>query len=188
MKYYFALYHYNYARWVSVHLFGCKALKFTTPDIFTALMDGCFTFEKTSTKFSGIPLDQFHEQNNTYVKAVVGATHLVNRTDEAGLIRWELCNNELAMMIQEFENELYHRDDDDDEDLNATRKHHEETSFQKRFFKDAAKLYSNFTYNPYELGELTRIDDTSVRFDPRIIAVNQIVKIKWRTTIQYVLE
>ena len=69
------------------------------------------------------------------------------------------------MMIQECENELYDGDDDDndDEDFNATRKHHKDTlSFQKGFFKDAAKLYSNFTYNPFELGELTRIDDTSV--------------------------
>ena len=59
-------------------------------------------------------------------------------------------------MIEEFENGLY---DGDDDDFNATRKHHKDTlSFQKCFFRDAAKLYSNFTYNPFELGELTRID------------------------------
>ena len=40
--------------------------------------------------------------------------------------------------------------------MNATRKYHEDTlSFQKCFFKDAAKLYSNFICNPFELGELT---------------------------------
>ena len=51
-------------------------------------------------------------------------------------------------------------DDDDEEDFNATRKHREDTlSFQKRFVEDIAKLYSNFTF---ELGEVTRIDDTSV--------------------------
>ena len=54
-------------------------------------------------------------------------------------------------------------DDDDEEDFNATRKHREDTlSFQKRFVEDIAKLYSNFTFNPFELGEVTRIDDTSV--------------------------
>ena len=54
-------------------------------------------------------------------------------------------------------------DDDDEEDFNATRKHHEDTlSFKKRFVEDIAKLYSNFTFNPFELGEVTRIDDTSV--------------------------
>ena len=67
-------------------------------------MDGCFLFQKTSTEFLRIPLDQVHEQNNAYIRGVAGETHLVNHTDEAGLIRWELCSNELAMMIQEFEN------------------------------------------------------------------------------------
>ena len=81
------------------------------------------------------------------------------------------------MTIQEFENELYGGDDDDEEDFNATRKHHEDTlSFQKRFFEDTAKLYSNFTCNPFELGELTRTDDTSVRFDPRIIADTKLLE------------
>ena len=136
MKYDFTLDHYNYARWVSAHLFNCKALKFTVPDVFTAFMGGCFTFQKMSTEFSRIPLDQIHEQNNAYIKEVTGATHLVNCTDEAGLIRWEFCSNELVMMIQEFENELYDGDDDDEEDFNATRKLHEDTlSFQKRFLK-----------------------------------------------------
>ena len=50
-------------------------------------MDGCFTFQKKSTEFPRIPLDQVQEQNNAYIKGVPGATHLVNRTDEAGLIR-----------------------------------------------------------------------------------------------------
>ena len=69
-----------------------------------------------------------------------------------------LCSNELAMMIEEFENDLYDEDDDDEQYFNATRKHHEDTlSFQKRYFKDAAKMYSNFTYNLFELDELTRI-------------------------------
>ena len=43
-------------------------------------------FSKKSTEFSGIPLDQIHEQNNAYIKEVAGETHLVNRTDEARLI------------------------------------------------------------------------------------------------------
>ena len=100
MKYYFALDQYNYARWLSVYLLDCKTLKFTTPDVFTAFMDGFFTFQKTSTEFSRIPLDQVHKKNNGYLKGVAGATHLVNPTDEAELIRLELCSNELAMMIQ----------------------------------------------------------------------------------------
>ena len=73
--------------------------------------------------------------------------------------------------------QLYDGDDDDEEDYNATRKHHEDTlSFQKHFLEDAAKLYSNFTCNPFELSELTRIDDTSVRFDPRTLADTKLLE------------
>ena len=75
MKYYFARDHYNYGRWVHIHLFDYKTLKFTAPDVFTAFMDGCFTFQKKSTEFSRIPLDQVQEQNNAYIKGVPGATH-----------------------------------------------------------------------------------------------------------------
>ena len=68
MKYYFALDHCNYARWLSVHLFDCKVLKFTAADVFTTFMDDCFTFQKTSTEFSRKPLDQVHEQINAHIK------------------------------------------------------------------------------------------------------------------------
>ena len=48
-------------------------------------------------------LDQVHEQNNEFIKGVGGASHLVNRSDESVLIRWELCGSELAKMISDFE-------------------------------------------------------------------------------------
>ena len=80
-----------------------------------------------------------------------------------------MCSNELAMIIQEFEDGLYNSDEDEEGHSNITKKHHENTpSFQKRFFEDVTKLYNNLTCNPFELCELTRIDDTSVIFDPVI--------------------
>ena len=72
MKYYFTFDHYNYASWVSIHLFDCKALKFTAPDVFTAFMDGCFTFQKMSTKFSRIPLHQVHKQTMHTSRELLG--------------------------------------------------------------------------------------------------------------------
>ena len=114
-------------------------------------------------------MDQVHEQNNAYIKGVAGAAHLGNRTDESGLNRWDLCSNELAMIIQEFEDDLYNCDEDEEGHSNFTKKHHEDTpSFQNRYFEDVTKLYNNLTCNPFELCELTRIDDTSVIFDPVI--------------------
>ena len=43
--------------------------------------------------------DQLHEQNNEKIKAVGGAVHFVNREDESGLIKWELCGPELVSIV-----------------------------------------------------------------------------------------
>ena len=59
MKWYFTLDHYNYARWLSVHLFDLVCLPYTCPD-------GFFTFQKTRSEFSNMALDQVHEQNNEF--------------------------------------------------------------------------------------------------------------------------
>ena len=40
MKWFFALDHYNYARWLSVHLFDLLSLKNSLPDIYQNLKDG----------------------------------------------------------------------------------------------------------------------------------------------------
>ena len=39
MKWYFALDHYNYERWVTVHLFDLMCLEFTCPDIYNEFRD-----------------------------------------------------------------------------------------------------------------------------------------------------
>ena len=36
--------------------------------------------------------DQVHEQYNTIIKGIGGATYLVNRSDESPPLRWELCD------------------------------------------------------------------------------------------------
>ena len=66
-----------------------------------------FFFPETNTEFSKLPLHQVYEQNNTYIKIVAGSTHLVHRADKGGLNRCELYSNEIDMILQEFEDELY---------------------------------------------------------------------------------
>ncbi len=70
---FFALYHYNYSRWVSVHLRDMKSL----PDEIEAKFCQSWVIQKISQRFSTIPLDQAHEQENAKVKGkggVVGLT------------------------------------------------------------------------------------------------------------------
>ena len=57
-------------------------------------------------------LDQVHEQNNAVLKGKGGVTDLFNRTDESGLIRWEVCGPELARIVSDLENEFSKSFDD----------------------------------------------------------------------------
>ena len=62
-----------------------------------------FSVLKTNKQFSRMALDQFHEQNNKYIKSVSGATSLIIGQDDSTLIRWKLCGSELCRIIEEFE-------------------------------------------------------------------------------------
>ena len=98
-KWYFALDRYNYARWGTVHCFDLMLLQQNCPDIYEQFRLGNFLFLKTCSEFSGIALDQVHEQNNKVIKGSGGSTHLLNRTDESGLIRWETAGSDIARIV-----------------------------------------------------------------------------------------
>lgn len=68
---FFALDHLNYARWIPMHLRDMYALKKVAPDVALQFTHGNFVVHKASRHFSGIPIDQAHEQNNAMVKGVV---------------------------------------------------------------------------------------------------------------------
>ena len=91
VKWYFALGHYHYARWVTVHLYDLINLPSTSPYLYKCFSDGYFAFQKTNRKFSLMGIDQAHEQNNVVIKGMGGATSVLNKDDESGLARWELC-------------------------------------------------------------------------------------------------
>ena len=102
-KWYFALDHYNYATWGKVHCFDLILLEKTCPDLHEEFQSGNFSFLKTNTEYSRIALYQVHEQNNKVIKGSGGSKHLLNRTDESGLIRWETVGADIARIICEFE-------------------------------------------------------------------------------------
>ena len=103
MKWFFALDHYNYARWQSVHLFDLLSLENSLPDIYQNFKDVHFSFQKSNREFSSIALDQVHEQNNAVLKSVAGVTHILNRQDESALLQWELCSHDLDEYLKDFE-------------------------------------------------------------------------------------
>ena len=147
MKRYFALDHPNYARWLSVHLLDLLQCKYKFPDLYDYFNNGFFTFQKTSSEYSNMALDQIHEQNNTQIKGIGGASHIVNITDESALVRWELCAGELSKILLDFENYALSPSPCNTQPMKIV-KHHEDTeSFKNRFTEDVKRVVSGFTVN-----------------------------------------
>lgn len=71
---FFSLDHVNYARWVPIHLRDMKSLPGPIREEFDK--DHHWVLSKTNNKFSAIPIDQAHEQENKNVKSVGGAVGL----------------------------------------------------------------------------------------------------------------
>ena len=102
LKWFFALDHTNYARWLTIYIY-LISLPTTHPDVYQQMLKGFFSFAKTKRPFSRISLDQVHEQNNKIIKGAGGGTSLLNTQDESALITWETCGPEVARIVSEVE-------------------------------------------------------------------------------------
>ena len=98
---FFALDHPNYARWVPVHIRDMASLDKMHPEVAAEFLEGKFVVHKTQHSFSGIPLDQAHEQNNKQVKGDGGAVGLTENS--AQLQRWMVAGPEVSRVVSEFE-------------------------------------------------------------------------------------
>ena len=76
MTWFFALDHYNYSRWIPVHIRDMTTLYLTHPEIYNEFCSAHFTVKKTSHSFSNIAIDEAHEQNNAVVNDDGGAVGL----------------------------------------------------------------------------------------------------------------
>ena len=93
--------HTNYARWIPVHLRDIVSLNDKHPGVFAELIKGNVVVKKTTHVFSGIAIDQAHEQNNVSVKVDDGAVGLIE--NPAALRGWMVYGPEMARLIGEFE-------------------------------------------------------------------------------------
>ena len=91
-----------------------------------------------------------------------GATSLVNRQDESALVRWELCGPELCRLLHEFEKK-YNSNEGKLAKHNADNK-----TFQNDFYNDVLKVFKGFPNNPFELQDLTVVNNTDIIFDEDI--------------------
>ena len=158
IRWYFSLDNYNYARWISVHIYDLLALPQYSPQLHRLFMDGYFTFQKTDREFSLMGLDQVHKQNNTVMKRIDGATSSLNKVDESSLVRWGLCIHELTSIVSEYEFE--EQSDEVDPGTFEHDRHHEDTvAFQKRFSNYVDGLEKALISNPFKLEKLTVLNN-----------------------------
>ena len=123
---FFAMNHVNYARWMPVHIRDMKSLPDSIMEEF--LQHSSWVLSKTSHKFSAIPFDQAHEQENKIVKGAGGAVGLTE--NPTAFRRWMLSGPEMARLLKEFEEEYL--GEDDKEDLTNLQHHEQGHSTQKK--------------------------------------------------------
>ena len=116
---FFALDHVNYSRWMPVHIRDMKSLPETINNEFEK--SGHWVLSKTTNKFSTIPFDQAHEQENKIVKGSGGAVGLTE--NPTAFRRWMLSGPEIARLLKQFEEEYF---PDDDTEMPKNLEHHEQ--------------------------------------------------------------
>ena len=143
VPWFFAMDHQNYARWISIHIKDMINIKTVNPDVYAKFLQGCFVVTKTSRRFSAIPLDQAHEQNNALIKGDGGAIGLTENA--AALRRWMVGGPEVSRVIEEFEAAVF--------ECQEVSSHYEETpATQNAFTRDVSVLSDSIrkSGNPFQ--------------------------------------
>ena len=136
----FALDHYHYARWMTVHVSDLLALQKKCPSIHAEFLKGNFVTQKSKHKFSALAHDQVHEQLNAVVKGdggIIGITE-----NDAALRRWMIAGPETARVLIEY-------NDYQPINKNDTARHHEQIPSVQKMFLSHVK---NVTEVMEELG------------------------------------
>ena len=132
---FFALDHTNYARWLPVHIRDMKSI----PQSALNMFQSCWVFQKTNKRFSSIPLDQAHEQNNKIVKDVGGAIGLTESPN--ALKKWMISGPEQGRLLKEFETTSK------EDPVKVSESHEEGFATQNTFHSQVNSLCSTISAN-----------------------------------------
>ena len=103
------------------------------PDPVKDQLRSCWVVSKSQKKYSSMPIDQAHEQNNKLVKGSGGAVGL---TDNLSTFhRWMVAGPKQARILTEFENQLL-------ESKEHSYQQHEHSYSNQQLFKTQVKSLS----------------------------------------------
>jgi hypothetical protein len=179
---FFALNHVHYARWLPVHIRDMKSLPVSVRDEF--VQQSHWVVSKTHRKFSAMPFDQAHEQENKTVKGPGGAVGLTE--NPSAFRRWMLSGPEMARLLKEFEEEYIEEDD-------THCLHHEQSdSSQNKFHRQVLSLTDTIKQmgNPFtdDFQELVALDSRNCVNDSVIKTMRSIEETGKKQYASYVNE
>ena len=163
LKWYYACNYYNYAHWVTLHLYDLVNLPTTSRYLHkfgTNLAILPFKSQKKKKKNSLMGIDQAHQQNNTVIKGMNGATLVLNKDDESGLAWWKLYLHELSLIINKYESTP-----DVELDFEPLKHHKDSKAFQNQFSADVSTLKTSILTNPFKLNKLTMLNNEKFTFN-----------------------
>ena len=174
----FALDHFHYARWLPIHIHDMVKLSESHPNVEGKFQQGHFVVNKTQRVFSGISLDQAHEQNNKLVKGDGGAVGLTENSSQ--LLRWMVSGPEVARAAATFEAQL------DVIKSNQSKgpdmRHHDQVSSVQTNFKRQVQALIEVIEgmgNPFkeESNDLLVLDTKEIASEKVITTVKEIEKV-----------
>ena len=168
VPWFFALDHPNYSRWIPMHIRDMESLPPSISEEF--LQQGHWVISKTTNRFSSMPIDQAHKQNNESVKGAGGAVGLTENS--SAFQKWMLAGPEQARLLQEFEKESLSEE-------TKRHLHHEESFATQRTFKQQALSLINTIKelgNPFlnDTQELLTLDTQDVVSDSVVNTIRNI--------------
>ena len=157
------------------------------PDIAQQFQEGNFVVHKFQHPFSGMAIDQAHEQNNALVKGDGGAVGLTE--NPKALQRWMVAGPEIARVIREFDSSVVRHQPAGETIL---RKHDQSRSVQVAFHKNVKALVDVLTEmgNPFleKSEDILVLDSKDVAHPEMTNTVRQIQQIGSDQYAQYVTE
>ena len=149
--FFFALDHVNYARYLPIHIYDMENLPTSVHEEFLL---GKWVLSKTCNKFSAIPFDQAHENENKYVKGDGGIIGITEKPET--MRKWLVAGPELSRLLNTFEDKYSAVKD------KSTSHHSQSIGQEKKFLKKVQNLVEtiNEMGNPFkdDFPELITLD------------------------------
>ena len=135
IPFFFANNNVNYSRWLSIHLRDMVSLEEMHPQLANEFQQGNFVVHKTHRDFSGLAIDQAHEQANAIIKGDGGAIGVTE--DPSALRRWMVSGPEVSHLVSQYESTSQVKVDSED-----VRHHEQNMKSQKSFSDKVQNLFS----------------------------------------------